>query len=150
MENPLQVTDNLLEDATKASRLKVPLLLIFTQGSCSFCELLIEEVIQPMLKNEKYRQRVLIREFMIDDIAKITGFDGQPVAPMTVFQDYGLYVTPSVLLVDGQGREIAARQIGINTVDYYGYYLDEAINQALSKINPSMMYDNPFRGTASR
>ena len=85
-----------------------------------------------MLISGDYEDRVLIRELMIDEAADIIDFTGRPVDARAVFTRYLLYVTPSVLIMDGQGEELAERQIGINTVDYYGYYLDEAIGQALA------------------
>lgn len=134
MKNRLLQTTNLQQDARLASRRQVPILLVFSQEDCPFCERLKKEIIEPMLISGDYTHRVLIREFMIDDDDSAIGFDGKPVAPMDVFQNYGLFVTPSVLLLDNQGVELAERLVGINTVDYYGYYLDEAIDKALLKI----------------
>ena len=87
-----------------------------------------------MLISGDYTDRVLIRELMIDDNQDIVDFSGKSIDPREVFSRYSLYVTPSLLLLDGHGIELAERQIGINTVDYYGYYLDQAIDQALKKI----------------
>ena len=88
-----------------------------------------------------YRSRAVFKLNEIqekDQIIKpgmnIIDFTGKPVNPRTLFGRYKLFVTPSVLIVDGTGQELAERQIGINTVDYYGYYLDQAIDQALQAI----------------
>lgn len=131
MRIAIQQTSDLYADARQANRHRVPMLLIFSQHDCPFCERLKEEVINPMLVSGEYDNRIIIREIMIDDDQDIRDFDGNPVAPREVFTRYLLYVTPSVLLVDNMGNELAERQIGINTVDYYGYYLDQAIDQAL-------------------
>ena len=137
MKKQVQQTSDLQRDARLASHGKVPLLLIFSQVDCAFCERLKDEVINPMLISGEYTHRVLIREFMIDDDEPVTDFDGRPIDPMMVFHRYDLFVTPSVLILGHQGKELAERQIGINTVDYYGYYLDTSIDQALSKIRRS-------------
>ena len=126
----VQETVNLYQDGQLAAQRKVPLLIIFSQIDCAFCERLKEEVINPMLISGDYTDKVLIREFMIDHDEEITGFNGKSVEAISVFYDYDLYVTPSVLLLDSQGNELAERQIGINTVDYYSYYLDAAIDKA--------------------
>jgi len=134
VNNRLQQTTNLYRDSRLAAKQNIPLLLIFSQEGCGFCERLKEEVIEPMLISGEYARRALIREFMIDDGGMAIDFDGKPVDPMSVFQRYKLFVTPSVLVLGSGGRELAERLIGINTVDYYGYYLDEAIDLALSRL----------------
>ena len=42
-----------------------------------------------------------------------------------------MVVTPTIILVDGAGKEIAKRQTGVNTVEMYGWYLDQAIDDAV-------------------
>ena len=130
----LQQTRNLQADAIAADRRRAPLLLIFSQHDCPFCAKLRREIINPMLISGDYADRALVRELMIDDHGQITDFDGAAVAPREVFDRYGLAVTPTVLLLDRHGRELAERQVGINTVDYYFYYLDRAIDTALATL----------------
>ncbi len=126
-------TNSLQQDSNLAKEIQAPLLVMFSQADCPFCEKLKEEIIQPMLISGDYTTRVVIRELMIDG-DDIADFDGNTINPYAVFARYRLYVTPSLLLLDNKGNELAERQIGINTVDYYGYYLDEAIDQALLKL----------------
>ena len=134
MQHKLIKTTNLKADSELARSQSVPLLVMFSQEHCAFCLKLTEEILEPMLISGDYTDRVLIRELMIDGNQDIIDFSGFSTDPREVFSRYLLYVTPSILLLDSQGKELAERQIGINTVDYYGYYLDEAINQALNKI----------------
>jgi thioredoxin-related protein len=134
MQNKLLKTTNLQLDGKLAQRINVPLLLTFSQADCPFCVKLAEEVLQPMLISGDYTDRVLIRELMIDHGKDVIDFNGAAVSARAIFARYRLYVTPSVLITDNQGHELAERQIGINTVDYYGFYLDQAIDQALAKL----------------
>lgn len=128
-------TTSLQIDGQLAIQNQIPLLLMFSQNDCPFCIKLKEEIIQPMLISGDYTDRALIREFMIDDNSTVINFQGESVEPRDIFNHYKLFVTPSLLLLDGQGNELAERQVGINTIDYYGYYLDEAIKVALTKIH---------------
>jgi len=107
---------------------------MFSQEECPFCLKLTEEILEPMLISGDYTDRVLIRELMIDGNDELVDFSGESIDPRAVFSRYLLYVTPTILLLDSKGDEVAERQVGINTVEYYGYYLDEAIRQALEKI----------------
>ena len=51
-------------------------------------------------------------------------------APDELARRYGARLTPTVLFLDGRGRELTKPMIGINTVEFYGYYLDAAIDTA--------------------
>jgi thioredoxin-related protein len=134
MPNKLVKTTDLQQDGLHASQRNIPLMIMFSQEDCAFCLKLTEEIINPMLISGDYTDRVLIRELMIDSGMDIIDFSGKPVNPRELFNRYRLFVTPSVLILDSSGKELAERQIGINTVDYYGYYLDQAIDKALVEI----------------
>ena len=137
MQHKVLQTSDLRADAELAYSRQVPLLVMFSQADCPFCMTLIEEILEPMLISGDYNDRVIIREFMIDGEKDIIDFSGKPVEPREVFTRYLMFVTPTILLFDSEGNEIGERQIGINTVDYYGYYLDEAIDAALRTIRLS-------------
>lgn len=128
------ITQDLHADSQLAKQRHLPLLIIFSQDYCSFCEKLKDEIIQPMLISGDYEDKVIIRELLIDSSQDIVDFHGDRINPGDIFSRYQLYVTPSLLLLDSNGNELAERQIGINTIDYYGYYLDEAIKTALIKL----------------
>ena len=128
------LTENLQQDAQTARSKNVPMLVVFSQAHCAFCVTLDQEIIQPMLISGDYTDKVLIREIMIDRTGTVVDFDGNAVSPREVFDRYGLFVTPTILLLDHNGKEIAERMTGINTVEYYGYYLDQSIQQALMQV----------------
>jgi thioredoxin-related protein len=134
MQHTLIKTTDLQQDGQLSKQQGLPLMIMFSQEYCSFCIELTEEIINPMLISGDYTNQVIIREFMIDSGKDITDFNGERVDAREIFNRYSLYVTPSVLFVDSNGNELAERQIGINTVDYYAYYLDESIEQALGKL----------------
>ena len=137
MQHKVTRTTDLRTDAKLAASRQVPLLVMFSQVDCPFCHTLTEEILEPMLISGDYIDRVVIRELMIDGEADIIDFSGKPVDPYEVFRRHQLFVTPTILLFDSSGNEVGERQVGINTVDYYGYYLDEAIDAALKKIRLS-------------
>lgn len=39
-----------------------------------------------------------------------------------------------MLFLDPQGRELTDRMVGINTLEFYGGYLDQNIDTALSRV----------------
>lgn len=130
----LQQTDNLQTLGQQVSATSKPLLLMFSQHHCPYCKKLKREVLEPMLKNPVYLQRIFMRELMIDYGSNLTDFKGKATTGIDLFEEYGMIVTPTIILVDGAGSEIAKRQNGVNTVEMYGWYLDQAIDEAVSRL----------------
>ena len=112
----------------------MPILLVVSQEDCPYCELLKREILEPMLISGEYDGRVLIRELLIDSALPVRDFDGQAITPDALAQRYRARLTPTVLFLDDRGRELTKPMIGINTVDFYGYYLDAAIDAARARL----------------
>lgn len=111
-----------------------PLLLEFSAVSCDYCRLLETEVLNPTLLNKDYDSRVLMRKLMIDRPARIKGFDGEKISAEQLATKYRVHVTPTLLFVDASGSELADRMVGVTTLDFYGGYLDIALDNAQQKL----------------
>ena len=111
-----------------------PLLLEFSAVACEYCRLLEIEVLNPTLLNRDYDRRVLMQKLLIDRPDRLKGFDGDPISAEQLAQKYRVFVTPTLLFVDAQGRELAERMVGVTTLDFYGGYLDIALENARRKL----------------
>jgi len=125
------VTDDLHADAEQATRARLPLMLVFTGVVCSYCDLLEEEYIKPMLLGGEYTDKVIIRKLVVDNGSRVTGFSGQRIETADLAHEYGVFVTPTILFVDPDGYQLAERMVGINTIELFGGYLDQCIESAL-------------------
>ncbi len=101
---------------------------------CDYCHLLEEEIIKPMLRNADYTRKLIIRQIDIDDYSTITGIDGKETSHAELARQYKATVTPTLLFIDGNGNELSPRIIGVNSLDLFGGYVDEAIDNGLRKI----------------
>ena len=54
--------------------------------------------------------------------------------------DYGVKLTPTLLFLDARGHELTSRMVGINTLDMYSFYLDEAIAKAAKALLQARAY----------
>ena len=124
----LQATGKLAENR------RLPILLVFRAIECDFCELLEEEFLQPMLLGGEYADRVIMRKVVLDNGSRLTDFTGKRRYATALSDDYRVFVTPTLLFVDGTGKERAGRMLGINTPELYGGYLDDCIDTALLSI----------------
>ena len=125
---------DLQADGARASANRMPLLLYFSQTHCSYCRRMEDEILLPMVRSGLYEERAMLREVAIDEGPSITGFDGQPLDTRMLFYRYDGIVTPTLVLTDGAGQLIGKPLVGINTVELFGWYLDNAIDNALQTL----------------
>ncbi|HBR97294.1 MAG TPA: hypothetical protein DD979_07935 [Gammaproteobacteria bacterium] len=125
---------DLSELADAAKREQVPILLIVSQHVCPFCERLREEIIHPMRLSGEYEGKVLMAEIFMDSSKEIVDFAGHEVLPGVLADTYRVWVTPTLLFLDHTGRELHKRMLGVNTIEMYGYYLDESLAAALQTL----------------
>lgn len=133
---PVQVpvTTNLAGDGRVAAERHLPILLVFSARHCPYCELLEREILKPMLISGDYGDKVVIRKIMLDGAADLRDFQGRTVDAGGFATRHDVFATPTILFVDSQGRELAPRLVGINTVEMFGGLVDSAIEQARSKL----------------
>ncbi len=127
------VSTNLQVDAAIARARAVPLLLMFSLDDCPYCMVVREEFLDPMQRNDDYRDKVLMRILKMDE-AYITDFDGSRIAVDDLALRYGASIAPTVVLLDHQGKLLTERLLGLTTPDFYGGYLDEAIELSLRRL----------------
>ncbi len=113
---------------------RLPILLVFSAEDCDYCHLLEEEFLKPLMINAAYDDRVIIRRVMIDSPVDFTDFNGKRISVDTFRRNHKVKVTPTVVFVGHDGQPLGPRLIGINTVDFYGYYLENAIQESLLKV----------------
>jgi thioredoxin-related protein len=123
-----------------AEQRRIPILLMVSQYHCSFCELMKLEVLHPMRLSGDYTDRVLMRELLIDTGETVINFEGHRETAESFSSRYQVQVTPTLLFLDSDGNEVAERILGINTIDYLLFYIEEAIetaaNTMLSEASP--------------
>lgn len=128
------VATDLRADACTARNQVVPILLEFAAPDCPYCEQLEAQILRPMLISGDYTGKVIIRKIMLDDGQMVRNFDGKPVRTDDLKYRYDVFVTPTMVLVNGDGDELTERIIGVHTIDFFGGEVDAAIDTARSKL----------------
>jgi len=132
---PLQEADNFEELGQIMREKNIPLLLAFEADHCHFCTRLKAEHLQPMNNNEGYTKRILIRTIQMDGGNEIIGFNGDKISPAELSKQYKAFLTPTMVFLNDKGEEVAKRMLGYNSPDYFGLYLDQAIDAAEKTIS---------------
>ncbi|NOX09832.1 MAG: thioredoxin fold domain-containing protein [Gammaproteobacteria bacterium] len=131
----LIITTDLQETAQTASKKNLLIILYAAYVDCTYCALLEEEILLPMLIDDSYDDKILIRKIMIDDDDdNIISFSGKPATIEQLNAHYQMDFAPTLLFLDPDGNEIAKRMVGINTPELYAAYLDNNIKHALRTI----------------
>jgi thioredoxin-related protein len=120
--------------AEETRQKQVVLLLEFHAESCPYCLTLEEDFLQPMLLNNGYVPKVIIRKVQIDSGDTLVNFNGNSIEASMFAKGYGVSLTPTLLFLDADGREVAERIVGLNTPSLFGAYIDMGIEKALKKI----------------
>ena len=134
------VAHDLQQEGRQAQSRQLPIMLTFSADDCSYCELLEEDFLQPMLLSGEYEDRAIIRKLILDDGSSVSDFSGRDIEATRLSDQYRVFVTPTILFIDGEGRELAERIVGINTPELFGGYLDACIDTARASIrNPAAL-----------
>ena len=129
-EVTVPVATDLLADGETARSSRLPILLAFMARHCSYCEVLEEGYLKPMLRSGEYAERILIRKLILDNGSHLADFAGKKISATALATRYRVYVTPTILFVDAAGMELARRMVGFNTPEMYGGYLEQCIETA--------------------
>lgn len=131
-DSKLETVEN-LQRLFKADDNRV-LLLLVSQPGCHYCELIKEEILQPMHVSGKYDSTTIIRVVNIYAGESLKDFSGDHVDATTFAKRYNAWATPTLLFLDRNGNQIAEKMVGINTPEFYGYYVDKSLSAAQASI----------------
>ncbi|NOX43388.1 MAG: thioredoxin fold domain-containing protein [Gammaproteobacteria bacterium] len=134
-QSVIPTISDLFVEAVAAKKSRLPLLIMFGADDCGYCEKLEAEILKPMYISGEYQEKVIMRRVMIDNFDAMRDFKGTTLEAFEFASKYKVTVTPTVMLLDSDGKMLAPKLIGINTVDFYGAYLDEAIDLSYKKLN---------------
>lgn len=125
-------TGSLAADARNATSKNLPILLFFTQPGCAYCERARREYLRPLAESGAWSARTLIREVAIE--ATIAGIDGRAITGRDLARSYGIRVFPTVIFIDGNGRQIAEPVAGFTVPDFYAAYLEQRLEAAITRL----------------
>jgi thioredoxin-related protein len=128
------IATNLQADGESARKARKAILLLVSQEECSYCIQIKREVIGPMIRSGDYEDRLLIRELLLDGVSTVIDFQGVARDSHNVAYDYQASVTPTLLFLDADGKELTAKMVGISTPDMYYYYVDQSIQEAIEAL----------------
>lgn len=130
----LPLAKDMTSTARDAQQRRAPILILFSAPGCHYCAQVRDEFLIPTTRNADYDNKVVMVEVEAGSSMRMVDFDGKPTTHADFARRYRISMTPTVKLMDSQGHEVAVPLVGIVSADYYGGFLDQAIDSGLTKI----------------
>lgn len=130
----LPLLRNLQVDARASTREKLPIMVFYMSEYCEYCEHVRELYLKPMLHNGELKGRAILRMVDIDGGDTMYGFDGEKIDQGVFANREGVSFTPVIKFYDSRGRELVPELLGYSSPEFYGAYLEQAIDQARERL----------------
>lgn len=127
----LRDLQDLLEKAGKQKKI---IMLEVSASYCDYCVILEDEIIKPMLRSGDYENKVFIRQLQADSYFTMIGLNGESTTHAELGELLNIQLTPTLIFIDSNASEISQRILGVNSLDFFGAYVDEAIDNGLKQI----------------
>jgi thioredoxin-related protein len=125
---------DLHKDGELARDKNAVLLVMFSRPNCTYCRTVLNDFLIPMNGNADYQAKVVMRRIDNSSSARIHDFDGHALSSAAFARRHGVNLVPTVMVFSAEGKPLAKPLVGLTTVDYYGYYLDQIIDQGLTQV----------------
>lgn len=122
-------------DAATVREKRIPILVFYTREDCTWCEYARRAHLNAFAAQEAAgTPRVLVREIDVDGDRPLTDFGGRTTTHARFAKTRRVKLTPTLDFLDEQGNRLAEAIVGVRLKDYYGGYIDQAIEEATAKL----------------
>ncbi len=123
----LPLATDLAADAQRMRAQRLPMVVLYSQADCSYCE---QARIYLVPMSGSTPASALFRQVDLDSDAALVDFAGRRTSHREVARSQRVGFTPTVVVYDAAGRELGERIVGMRLPDFYGQYIDNAIEAA--------------------
>ena len=131
----ITLADSFVADGRLSTKKQLPIVVFVSQQGCQFCEVLREQVLFPLMRAGQLQKTAIFRELSLDAGFTVVDVDGASVAGAEFAGRYGANVTPTLVFLDSDGKELADKRVGISNIEYYGFYLVKTIEAATAALD---------------
>lgn len=129
----LPMAVDLRSDAVLARNSGRTIMVFFATEYCGYCEIVSELYLRPMQQSGSHEDRILLRVVQTDnEAARLIGFDGKRTDHYNFASRNAASMTPTIKFYGPDGQELVPEIFGYSSPDYWGLYLEQSINQAVS------------------
>ena len=126
----LPTSSSIKNDIEAALKTSKPLVVLVSLDNCPFCKIARENYLIPLMAE----RAMSVIQVNTNHATPIDDALGKRTTHEQLIRAWAIKVTPTVLFLGKNGREVAPRLEGGTTSDFYGAYLDERIRTAQAAI----------------
>lgn len=131
-QSALIEASDLAADARLATTKGVPLLVLYSRDDCSWCEKLRREYLLPLSRDPA--APAVVRELHMDRATALIDFSGRRTTSVDFSNRMGARFAPTVMFHGPDGIVLAETIVGFRLADFYGAYLERAIEESRSRL----------------
>ena len=135
---------DLAADAKYMRREQVPMVVLYSRADCPWCDQ-ARAYLVPMAKNPATRKLARYRQIDLDTERALTDFAGRRTTHRRFADERKVALTPTVVLYDADGRQLGDPIVGMRLPDFYGQYLEQAIDNARRTLQHAPRPSQPER-----
>ena len=130
----IPLATDLQADGRLSRKSKAPLVILFSLPRCPYCEIVRRSHLGPMLRDPRQAGRAIIRQIDIGVDHAVISFAGERTTHANIARAHDVHAAPVVAFWDGNGKAAAESLKGMLLPDFYGAYLDSAIDAARGRL----------------
>jgi len=138
----LRQASDLSADAHDAAQRAVPILVMFNAEGCPYCHVVREYYVEPLARDAQFHDRVILRIVNVDSYDPLVDFDGTLTDHHSFASKNSVTLTPVVKFFGPDGRELVKELVGLSTEDFYGWYLEQRLSDALDQLQTNRQASN--------
>lgn len=129
----MPTAEDFVADARTAQAEKKPIMVYFAAEFCGYCEMVSELYLRPLLEHEGLADKVLFRVVEVDSAGnQLRSFAGEDMDHKAFASRESASFTPIIKFYGPDGKELVPELMGYFSPDFYGLYLERAIDTAVS------------------
>ena len=136
-QGELRIANDLHDVGRESDMRKIPVVLFFSSKHCEYCDLVRNGFLKHLLTDPAFMNKLLLREVRIDSARALLDFNKQSITHATFTEQRAIELVPTIQFTDGLGDMLTEDIVGVTTLGFYGAYLENAIEQSLSSLQPT-------------
>jgi len=134
-ESLLPVATDLQQLAAEGTRLKAPIVLLFSTPGCPYCREVRRNYLAARSADSAPATRLLVREIDITSSERLVDFEGRATTQARFASSLGVQVVPVVMGFDRRGQPIGEPLVGLDRAGFYEAYLQKLIDGARQQVS---------------
>lgn len=126
------VPSDLAAEGRLAAAKGVPLVLLYSRDDCNWCEKLRREYLAPLARDPS--APALVRELHMDRATPLLDFAGRRTTSADFSRQMQARFAPTVMFLGPDGASLADPIVGFRLADFYGAYLERAIDESRARL----------------